>query len=296
MSQIQDFLVREVIEAFLTTADLVVDLVQEFTQLGNFALLFNHAIDLLAQTFGREAQVGFEDLTNVHTRRYAQRVENDVDRGAIGIVRHVFNRHDHGDHTLVTVTTGHLVARLDATTDCQVNLDDFQHAWSQVIALLQFALLVFELVVQQTATINDVGLGLLELLVQGVFSHAQFEPLAVLKTVENFVGDVLAFLQTGAAFGFVADQSGTQTFESSAFDDTELFVEVLADLVQLGLLDRQGTSITLNAIAGEDLYVDDSTFGTGRYTQGSVFNVAGFSPKIARSSFLPESVGSRLSE
>src|SRR3989344_5164356 len=234
LSQVQDFLVREVIEAFLTTADLVVDLVQELTQLGNFALLFNHAVDLLAQTFGREAQVGFKDLTNVHTRRYAQRVEDDVDRGAIGIVRHVFNRHDHGDHTLVTVTTGHLVARLDATTDCQVNLDDFQHAWSQVTALLQFALLVFELVVQQTAAIDDVGLGLLELLVQSVFSHAQFEPLAVLKTVEYFVGDVLALLQPGAALGFVADQSGAQTFESSTFDDTELFVEVLADLVQLG--------------------------------------------------------------
>ncbi len=31
-----------------------------------------------------EAQVGFKDLTNVHTRRYAQRVEDDVDRRAIG--------------------------------------------------------------------------------------------------------------------------------------------------------------------------------------------------------------------
>ena len=98
----------------------------------------------------------------------------------------------------------------------------------------------------------------------------------MLKTVEYFVGDLLTFLQAGAAFGFVADQSGAQTLESCAFNDTELFVQVLADLVELSLLDRQCTSITLNAVASEDLYVDDSTFGTGRYTQGSVFNVAGF--------------------
>src|SRR5690606_39027385 len=70
-----------------------------------------------------------------------------------------------------------------------------------------------------------------------------------------------------------------QTFESSTFNDTELFVQVLADLVELRLLDRQCTSITLNAVTGEDLYVDDSTFGTGRYAQGGVFNVAGFLTK-----------------
>lgn len=118
-------------------------------RLGDLALLFEHAVDLLAQPLGREAQVGFEDLADVHPRRYAQRVEDDVDRSAIGIVRHVFHRHDHRDHTLVTVTAGHLVARLDAALDRQVDLDDLQHARSQVVALLQLALLVLELVVQE---------------------------------------------------------------------------------------------------------------------------------------------------
>ncbi|MNZ86322.1 hypothetical protein D3C78_1051400 [compost metagenome] len=67
LRQVQDFLVGEVFQAFLTTTDLVVDLGEELTQLDDLALLFEHAIDLLAQTFGRQAQVGFEDLTNVHT-------------------------------------------------------------------------------------------------------------------------------------------------------------------------------------------------------------------------------------
>src|SRR5687768_7099088 len=35
------------------------------------------------------AEVGLEDLTDVHTRRNAQRIENDLDRRAIREVRHV---------------------------------------------------------------------------------------------------------------------------------------------------------------------------------------------------------------
>ena len=272
----QDLGVGELVEVFLTTTDLVVDLGQEYTQLSGFALLFEHAVDLLAQAFGRKAQVGFEDLTNVHTRRYAQRVQYDVDRSTVGVVRHVFNRHDNRDNTFVTVTAGHLVTRLDATADCQVNLDDLQYAWCQVIALLQLALLVFELVVQQTATVNDVLLSLFQLLVQCIFSHAQLEPLAVLQTIQYFVGDHGAFLQARATVDHLAVQGRTQTLEGCAFDDAELFVEVLADLVQLHLLDGQGAAVALHAITGEDLYVDDSALGAGWHAQGSVLNVAGF--------------------
>ncbi len=219
--------------------------------------------------------MGFKDLTDVHTRRYAQRVQYDVDRSTVGVVRHVFDRHDYRDDTLVTVTTGHLVTRLDATANCQVDLDDLQYARSQVIALLQLALLVFELVVQQATAIDDVLLSLFQLLVQCIFGHAQFEPLAVLQTVQHVVADHGAFLQARATVDHLAVQSRTQTLEGRAFDDAELFVEVLADLVQLHLLDGQGATVALDAITGEDLYVDDGTLGAGRHTQGGVFDVAG---------------------
>jgi hypothetical protein len=38
--------------------------------------------------------MGFEDLTDVHARRHAQRVQHDVDRRAVLEERHVFDRHD----------------------------------------------------------------------------------------------------------------------------------------------------------------------------------------------------------
>src|SRR5690606_37519113 len=130
-----------------------------------------------------------------------------------------------------------------------------------------------ELVVEHLTAVGDVGLGLLQLLVQGVVGHAQFEPLATLETVKELVGDHGAFLQTGTTFGSGTDQGRTQTLEGRALDDAELFVQVFADLVQLLLLDRQSTAVTLDAVTGEDLYVDNGTLGAGRHAQGGVLNV-----------------------
>ena len=53
----------------------------------------------------------FENLTDVHSAWYAERVEHDVGRTAVGErQRHVFFRHDTRNDTLVAVATGHLVA------------------------------------------------------------------------------------------------------------------------------------------------------------------------------------------
>ena len=38
-----------------------------------------HLVDLLAHAGAGPAQVGFEDLPDVHARRHAERVEHDVD-------------------------------------------------------------------------------------------------------------------------------------------------------------------------------------------------------------------------
>src|SRR5690606_21100893 len=177
------------------------------------------------------------------------------------------------DHTLVTVATGHLVARLDATLDRQVDLDDLQYARCQVIALLQLALLVLELVVEQLTAVGKIGLGLFQLLVQRVLGHTQFEPLTMLEAIQRLVGDHGALLQACAAFDSRTHQRRAQTLESGAFDDTELLVEVLADLVELHLLDGQRARIALDAVADEHLYVDDSALGASRHAQGGVLHI-----------------------
>src|SRR5258708_3197791 len=72
--------------------------------------------------------MGFEHLTDVHTRWYAERVETDFNRSTVGQEGHIFLGHDLGDHTFVTVTTGHLVTNLELLLRGDVNFDLLDHA------------------------------------------------------------------------------------------------------------------------------------------------------------------------
>ena len=54
---------------------VVVDLVEELADLRHLLLRFDHVLDLLAQALGGPAQMHFQNLTDVHTRRHAQRVQ-----------------------------------------------------------------------------------------------------------------------------------------------------------------------------------------------------------------------------
>ena len=63
-----------------------------------------------AQQPGRPPEVRLEHLTDIHARRHAQRVQDDVHRRSVGEIRHVFLGHNFGHDTLVAVAAGHLVA------------------------------------------------------------------------------------------------------------------------------------------------------------------------------------------
>ena len=111
-------------------------------------LRLQHLADLAAQALRRPAEVRLEDLADVHPRRHAERIQHDVDRRAVGHVRHVLDRHDLGDHALVAVAAGHLVARLQAALHRDVHLDHLLHARRQLVALRQLLLLLLEHLVE----------------------------------------------------------------------------------------------------------------------------------------------------
>ena len=100
-----------------------------FTQLG----------DLRAQVVRGPAQVRLQDLTDVHTRRHAERVEDDLDRRPVGQVRHVLFRQDARDDALVAVTAGHLVADRQLALHGDVDLDHLDDAGRELVALLHLA-------------------------------------------------------------------------------------------------------------------------------------------------------------
>jgi len=82
------------------------------------------------------AEVGLEDLADVHATRHAQRIEKDLQRRSIGEERHFFLGQDLGDHTLVAVPAGHLVAHRNHPLGGDVDLHHLEHARSQLIAAL----------------------------------------------------------------------------------------------------------------------------------------------------------------
>jgi hypothetical protein len=108
-----------------------------FAQIVGFLILFDDRGNLLAE-FGRSpAQMRFQNLTDVHTRRHTERIENNLHRSSIGQIRHVFFRKNARDHALVAVTAGHLVADRQLALHRDVHLDHLDDARRKLIALLQ---------------------------------------------------------------------------------------------------------------------------------------------------------------
>ena len=93
------------------------------------------AVDLPAPA-GRVAEVRLEDLAHVHAGRDAERVLDDVDRRAVGQVRHVLDREDLGDDALVAVAPGQLVADRDLALLGDVDPHELVHARGQLVAVL----------------------------------------------------------------------------------------------------------------------------------------------------------------
>ena len=83
----------------------------------------------------RVAQVTFEHLTDVHSRRNAERVQNNVYRGPIREERHVLDRENLGDNTLVAVTAGELVTFGDLALLADIDTNQLIDARGQLIAV-----------------------------------------------------------------------------------------------------------------------------------------------------------------
>jgi hypothetical protein len=112
VGQVQDFIVSSTHPRCSCLPLVLYMLSKKARNSADFALLYQHFVDALANAFGSPAQMHFQNLTDVHTRRYTQWVQYDVYGTAICHVRHVFYWQDARNHTFVTVSTRHFVTRL----------------------------------------------------------------------------------------------------------------------------------------------------------------------------------------
>src|SRR6185312_1474133 len=126
--------VIQAVDLLTLTAGLVVDLLDERAQLRRGGLGFEHPSDLQANALRRPTKVRFQHLADVHTRGHAQRIQYDVYRRTVLGVRHVLHRYDGGNHSLVTVAAGHLVARLHAALHREIDLHHLEHARGKIVA------------------------------------------------------------------------------------------------------------------------------------------------------------------
>ena len=79
------------------------------------------------------AQVGLQDLADVHTRRHAQRVQHDVHRRSVRQEGHILLRQDLGDDALVAVASRHLIAFHDLTLLGDIDADQHVDAGGQFV-------------------------------------------------------------------------------------------------------------------------------------------------------------------
>ena len=134
--------------------------------------------------------MGFQNLPDIHAARHAERVEHNIDGGAVIEIGHVFNWNDAADDTLVAVPAGHFIARLQFALDRHIYLDHFHNPGRQFVTALQFVDLILEAFFQRR-------FGIVELLFHGFdFGHGAFvlqgdlPPLAARQFLQHGLGNL----------------------------------------------------------------------------------------------------------
>src|SRR5690606_10745085 len=89
----------------------------------------------LPPRLGDPAQVGLQDLADVHAAGDTERVQDDVDRSAVRQEWHVLDRQDLGDDALVAVTPGELVTGADLALLRHVHADELVDARAELVTL-----------------------------------------------------------------------------------------------------------------------------------------------------------------
>ena len=227
-----------------------------------------------------------ENLADVHTRRHAERVEDDLHRRAIRQIRHVLFRQDARDDALVAVAAGHLVADRQLALHRDVHLHQLDDARRQLVAAADLLLLLLE----QLADDFDLPLG--ALLEQ---PQVAFEPRIVALDLQAH--HLLVRARSASTSGvstvpFFSSRSRPNSSNASArsvwplqhlhdallhlvVKNADLVLQVLLHHVELFLLDRLGAVVLLDALAGEDLHADDDALDARRADERGVADVAG---------------------
>ena len=116
---------------------LGIDFLEPLLQLRGADAVAQVFFDFMPELARGPSEMSLENLADVHARRHAERIQHDIDRGAVGQRRHVFLGQNPREHALVAVASRHLVADLEAALDGDEHLDHLDHARRELVTRLQ---------------------------------------------------------------------------------------------------------------------------------------------------------------
>ena len=90
--------------------------------------------ELEPEFFACPSENSFIYLSQVHTRRYTERVEDYVDRRPVFEERHIFVPYDLCHDTFVSVAAGHLVTHADLPLLGHIDLGKLHHSVRKLVA------------------------------------------------------------------------------------------------------------------------------------------------------------------
>ena len=247
----------------------------QFAANGFFARIFLEELgDLLAEFVSRPSEVGFENLTHVHTGRNAQRIEHDLHRRAIFEVRHVLVGQNAGNHALVPVTAGHLVAHTQLALHGDIDFDQLDHARRQFVALGELVFLFADDLLENVNLARRHLFDFVDLLIHPRIFVVVLNALQVprgdaldgIAIEDRSLGQqaLVGALVVQVGLHFFAAQNAFQSLQALVGQNADLVRKVLLELRNLRLFNRLGALVFFLALAGEDLHVHDHAFNSRR--------------------------------
>ena len=253
-----------------------------------------------AEFFRGPAKMRLENLADVHTRRNAERIEDDFDGSAIGQVGHVFIGNDASDDALVAVAACHFVADGELALHGDVALDELDYARRKFVALLEFVFALLGDFAEDVDLARGHLLDFIDFFDEERILVVETKPLEV--SSGDFLDDVaieFGALGEQALVGFFVVQVGLQllaaeqrreALQALVGEDADFIGEVLFELEHLCGFDGVVAFVFFRALAAENLHVDDGAFDARRAIEGRVANVSGFfAEDRAQQVFLPAS-------
>ena len=239
-------------------------LAHQFVNLINTCTVEDRGGEPHSEFLAGPAEDGFINLSQVHTGRHAQRVQDDVHRCTVSEERHILLLDDLGDDTLVTVTTGHLVTHAQFALVGDIDLGHLDDTVGQLVTDGGVELLTHHLGEEGTllnqVVADDFRNQPVEL---GVVGPLRYGHVGVVDFAEELLGE-LGTLGHHHVLGVVVDVVGNlaveqfvQLGDNTLFQCGHILFEGSVDFLQNVLVFRLAFAVLHHA--GEGLGIDDHT-------------------------------------